>query len=100
VTFKAYVETPHRDWTIQQTWRTSADRPGPDGFDRVAVKGSQRVPQGLSESWAGFTRRLDVLDGHLVPPSASRAPFLRGKAPAPKVPPPSLSAQPLFPEVI
>jgi len=60
--FLAYRETSYRDWTIQHTWRTSKDRPGPDGFDRVAVRGAQVVAQGQM-TWTAFMAHLDTLDG-------------------------------------
>jgi hypothetical protein len=82
--FRTYGEIPYRGWTIQGTWRTSAERPGPDGFDRVAVKGESRIPQGINEPWDAFLRRLDELDGHRLPPASPMSyPRFMHHAPAP-----------------
>ncbi|BDU72934.1 hypothetical protein [Mesoterricola silvestris] len=87
--FKPYQETLHRDWTIQHTWKTSQDRPGPDGFDRVAVKGPHRIHQG-EMAWAAFMATLDALDG-VGRPEASTTPLRshrrREDAPRPQEPP-------------
>ncbi|WP_306600736.1 hypothetical protein [Geothrix sp. 21YS21S-2] len=88
--FQPYRETPYRDWTIQHTWRTSQERPVPDGFDRVAVKGTQKVAQDLHQTWAEFTAALDALDG-LRAPRATTTPLTSGARPkeaAPGKPPP------------
>lgn len=106
--FRPYRETPYRDWTIQHVWRTSRDRPGPDGFDRTAVKGELRVEQG-NLTWTAFTQQLDTLDGLRTPPQpleslrSTPAPD-QAPAPAPAPPPrrrrgePDPSLQSLFPE--
>jgi hypothetical protein len=60
--FKTFRETDYRSWTIQHTWHTSDERPGPDGFDRVAIRGEERVEQG-ADSWTAFLTRLDEIDG-------------------------------------
>jgi hypothetical protein len=104
--FRPYRETPYRDWTIQHVWRTSLERPGPDGFDRTAVKGDLRVEQG-DLTWTAFTQQLDTIDGIRLPPQPLQA--LRS-TPTPAPPPvaakpsrrrrgePDPSLQSLFPE--
>jgi hypothetical protein len=66
--FQTYVETPHRLWTIQQTWNADLIQ-----FVRVAVKGPQRVEQGAM-TYPAFLHRLDVMDGHVSPPAAAQPP--------------------------
>ena len=64
--FRPYVEIQYRGgWVIQQTWRTSLDRPGPDGYDRVAVRGQVRIEQG-DRTFEKFLDGLDRIDGRKV----------------------------------
>jgi hypothetical protein len=100
--FKTYVEIPYHTWTIQQTWHTSIDRPGPDGFDRVAVQGDRSVKQGPAESWANFYHRLDVLDGLCPAKRDGHGHLVLAKGPAPKRSPAAgaPSHQSLFEEVV
>lgn len=104
--FRTYRETLYRDWTIQHTWRTSRERPGPDGFDRTAVKGELRVEQG-ELTWTAFTQQLDTIDGLRLPQQplqSLRSAPAPGPTPAPAPPPrrrrgePNPSLQSLFPE--
>ena len=64
--FQPYVEMQYRGgWTVQQTWRTSLERPGPDGFDRVAVRGETRIEQG-TRTFEQLLNALDRIDGRKV----------------------------------
>lgn len=106
MTFLPYRETLYRDWTIQHTWRTALDRPGPDGFDRVAVKAGQLVMQG-EMTWQEFTGQLDALDGvgrSAKPPQPLQGARGTAAPPEPRKPParrrrdPDPALQPLFHE--
>ncbi len=64
--FRTHVETQYRGgWTIHHDWHTSEERPGPDGFDRVAVRGERRIEQG-ARSYVQLLDALDRIDGRKV----------------------------------
>jgi hypothetical protein len=91
--FKIYVETPYREWVIQQTWNDRATQ-----YDRVAVKGTQRVKQGPM-TYQAFVQELDLLDGQKAIPSPWGK---KGNesAPAPEPPPAIPCHQSLFEECL
>jgi hypothetical protein len=81
--FQKYLETPHDGgWTVQQTWRTSEERPGPDGFDRVAVRGNERIEQG-ARTFEQFLRDL-ARGGNPSGEPSSPVPFISGPGPGPR----------------
>lgn len=55
--FRVYVETPYRDWTIQQTWNEKTTQ-----YDRVGVKGPLRVHQDRL-TYPQFIEAMDKADG-------------------------------------
>ena len=99
--FKTYVETPYREWMIQQTWNEKTTQ-----YDRIGVKGALQVHQDAL-TYPQFIEALDKADGRTTVGDFLR---FRNKAladaeplpptPAPAPPPAAASHPSLFDEAI